>query len=273
LIATIALLVLSWIGNAGLPVAVINFSKDLKVEGGSLKDAKDGGAVSTESQKNVYEVTLLSKSASRQHEHEHEHEHGHEHEHEHEHSGAGTNESSTVVAQVTCASVMEAISSIEKGNDGSLVKMDLGDGKFWEPRMSAAFYHLHDDSFSIEQIFLDDQRDVSYDVMCEIPKEDCENAPGSLCDVVSSERSALTAPSTETSPRAFSIARIRRMAEGAIFIFIIPTRLLAVMSSLSRTTTAEGQNRGPSALHHSRDSCRAGRVRFQCELSHAALRD
>ena len=181
LIATVALLVLSWMGNAGLTVAVVNFSKDLKVEGGSLKDAKDGGAVSTESQKKVYEVTLLSKSASRQHEH------GHGHEHEHEHSG-GTNESSTVVAQVTCASVMEAISSIEKGNDGSLVKMDLGDGKFWEPRMSAAFYHLHDDSFSIEQIYLDDQRDVSYDVTCEIPKENCENhAPGSLCDVVSSE--------------------------------------------------------------------------------------
>ena len=181
LIATVALLVLSWMGNAGLTVAVVNFSKDLKVEGGSLKDAKDGGAISTESQKKVYEVTLLSKSASRQHEHKHAHEH------EHEHSG-GTNESSTVVAQVTCASVMEAISSIEKGNDGSLVKMDLGDGKFWEPRMSAAFYHLHDDSFSIEQIYLDDQRDVSYDVTCEIPMSACENhAPGSLCDVVSSE--------------------------------------------------------------------------------------
>ena len=83
---------------------------------------------------------------------------------------------------------MEAISSIEKGNDGSLVKMDLGDGKFWEPRMSAAFYHLHDDSFSIEQIYLDDQRDVSYDVTCEIPMSACEHhAPGSLCDVVSSE--------------------------------------------------------------------------------------
>ena len=45
------------------------------------------------------------------------------------------------------------------------------------------------------------------------------------------------------------------------------------MSSMPRTTTAEGQNRGPSALLHSRDSCRAGRVRFQRELSHAALRD
>ena len=84
---------------------------------------------------------------------------------------------------------MEAISSIEKGNDGSLVKMDLGDGKFWEPRMSAAFYHLHDDSFSIEQIYLDDQRDVSYDVTCEISKEDCENVPGTPCEAVAREDS------------------------------------------------------------------------------------
>ena len=82
--------------------------------------------------------------------------------------------------------VLLAISSIEKGNDGSLVKMNLGDGEFWEPRMSAASYHLHESSFGIEQIYLDDQRDKSYDVTCEISKADCENAPGSLCDAVSS---------------------------------------------------------------------------------------
>ena len=163
-----ALLFLSWLGNAGLMVAVVTLSKDLKVEGGSLKNNKNGGIISTVSQKKVYEVTLVSPSRRQLDE---------------QHSG-GTNESSTVVAQATCASVMGAISSIEKGNDGSLVKMNLGDGEFWEPRMSAASYHLHESSFGIEQIYLDDQRDVSYDVTCEISKADCENAPGSLCDAV-----------------------------------------------------------------------------------------
>ena len=125
------MLVLSWIGNAGLTVAVINFSKDLKVEGGSLKDAKDGSAISTESQKKVYEVTLLSNSSRRQL--------------SEEHSSTGTTYTSTVVAELTCSSVLEAISSIEKGNDGSLVKMAVRDGMFWEPRASAAYYQLHND--------------------------------------------------------------------------------------------------------------------------------
>ena len=52
--------------------------------------------------------------------------------------------------------------------------------------MSAASYHLHENSFGIEQIYLDDQRDVSYDVTCEISKADCESAPDSLCDAVMS---------------------------------------------------------------------------------------
>merc|ERR1711957_831793 len=90
----------------------------------------------------------------------------------------------TVVAQVTCASVLEAISSIEKGNDGSLVKTSVGDGKFWEPRMSAASYNLHETSFGIEQIYLDDQRDVSYDVTCDISMAVCESTPNSLCDAL-----------------------------------------------------------------------------------------
>ena len=166
-----ALLFLSWLGNAGLMVAVVTLSKDLKVEGGSLKNNKDGGAISTVSQKKVYEVTL--PPSRRQLDEQH---------------SDGTNESSTVVAQVPCASVLGAISSIEQGNDGSLVKLNLGRGEFWEPRMSAASYHLHESSFGIEQIYLDDQRDVSYDVTCEISKADCENAPDSRCDaVVSSE--------------------------------------------------------------------------------------
>ena len=36
-------------------------------------------------------------------------------------------------------------------------------------------------------IYLDDRHDVSYDVTCEVPKADCENAPGTLCDAVAWE--------------------------------------------------------------------------------------
>ena len=170
LIATIALLVLSWIGNAGLMVAVVNLSKDVKVEGDSALKTMEGNSISTVSQKNVYEVTLLSNSSRRQL--------------NEEHSFNGTTSSSSVVAEVTCSTVLEAILSIEMGNDGSLVKIDLGDGKFFEPRASAAYYQLHDDSFGIEQIYLDEQRDVSYDVTCEISKDDCENVPGTPCEAV-----------------------------------------------------------------------------------------
>ena len=53
--------------------------------------------------------------------------------------------------------------------------------------MSAASYHLHEGSFGIEQIYLDDQRDVSYDVNCELSKANCKIAPDSVCDAVSSE--------------------------------------------------------------------------------------
>merc|ERR1711957_286535 len=158
---------LSWLGNAGLTAAVVILSKDLKVEGGTLKNNKDGGAVSTVSQKKVYEVTLLSSRRQLD-----------------ERGSGAAHESSTVVAQVTCASVLEAISSIEKGNDGSLVKMSVGDGKFWEPRMSAASYNLHDNSFGLEQIYLDDQRNVWYDVTCEISMAVCKSTPNSLCDAV-----------------------------------------------------------------------------------------
>lgn len=109
-----ALLFLSWLGNAGLMVAVVTLSKDLKVEGGSLKNNKDGGAISTVSQKKVYEVTLLPLPSRRQL------------------GGQSTagDESSTVVekclvCKLTCALVMEAISSIEEGKDGSLAKINL----------------------------------------------------------------------------------------------------------------------------------------------------
>ena len=160
----LGLLSLSWFGNAGLTAAVVILSKDLKVEGGTLKNM-NGDPISTLGQKNVYEVTLVKVTTRRA-------------------LGGGTHENSTVVAQVTCANVLEAISSIEKGNDGSLVKMNLGDGEFWEPRMSTASYNLHENSFGIEQIYLDDLRDVSYDVTCEISQADCESTPNSLCNAV-----------------------------------------------------------------------------------------
>ena len=171
---TLVLLFLSWLSNTGLMVAVVLAKEQaLKVEDGSLKNM-DGGVVSTHGQKNVYEVTLVSSRRALNGIHEHEH------------SSAVANEHSSPVAQVSCANVLLAISSIENGDDESLVKMSVGDGEFWEPRMSAASYHLHENSFGIEQIYLDDQRDVSYDVTCEISKADCESTPDSLCDAVMS---------------------------------------------------------------------------------------
>ena len=166
-----ALLFLSWIGNACLTAAVIALSKDLKVEGSALKNT-NGVAISTLGQKKVYEVTLAKKVTHRAL------------------GEQGSNDThaqhSTVVAQVACGNVLDAITSIENGIDGSLVKIDLGSGRVWEPRASAATYVNLDNSFGIEQIYLDDQRDVSYDVTCEISKAECENAPDSLCDAVMS---------------------------------------------------------------------------------------
>ena len=167
---TLVLLFLSWLSNTGLMVAVVLAKEQaLKVEDGSLKNM-DGAAVSTHGQKNVYEITLVSSRRALG-----------------EQGSNGTHEQHALpVAQVACANVLLAISSIENGDDESLVKMSVGDGEFWEPRMSAASYHLHENSFGIEQIYLDDQRDVSYDVTCELSKADCKSAPDSVCDAVSS---------------------------------------------------------------------------------------
>ena len=132
----VTLLVISWIGNAGLMVAVVTLSKDLKVEGVSLK-TMNGGSVSTHGQKNVFEVTL-TVSGRRLDE-----------------QGSGNIQGhlqEEPVAQVVCKNVLLAISSIENGDDESLVKITMGDGIFWEPRMSAAAYHLHENSFGIEQL-------------------------------------------------------------------------------------------------------------------------
>jgi len=161
-----ALLFLSWIGNACLTAAVIALSKDLKVEGSALKNT-NGDAISTLGQKKVFEVTLVEVTRRAL-------------------ADKGTNGNKTAVAEVACANVLDAITSIEKGVEGSLVKIDLEAGRVWEPRASAAIYEFQDSSFGIEQIYLDDQRDVSYDVTCEISKADCESTPDSLCNAVMS---------------------------------------------------------------------------------------
>ena len=190
----VALLVLSWMGNAGLMVAVVTLSKDLKVEGVSLKTV-NGGSVSTHGQKNVFEVTL---TAGRRLE---------------EQSGGNIQEP---VAQVICENVLLAISSIENGDDESLVKITLGDGIFWEPRMSAASYHLHESSFGVDQVYLRDQPDgdVFYDANCEMSKEACETNPSTPCGVL---------PSAATAPRALSSFEdafdgdVRRRLTHAVF--------------------------------------------------------
>ena len=165
-----AFLFLTWIGSACLMVVIVALSKDLKVEGSALANT-NGDAISTLGQKKVYEVTLVKVTRRALGE---------------QGSGDTHAQHSSAVAQVRCANVLGAISSIEKGIDGSLVKIDLGSGKVWEPRASAATYEFQDSSFGIEQIYLDDQRDVSYDVTCEISKADCESTPDSLCDAVMS---------------------------------------------------------------------------------------
>ena len=114
---TLVLLFLSWLSNTGLMVAVVLAKEHLKVEDGSLKNM-DGGAVSTHGQKNVYEVTLVSSHRALG-------EQGGDGTHEHEHASAVADEHSSAVAQVSCANVLLAISSIENGDDESLVKMCL----------------------------------------------------------------------------------------------------------------------------------------------------
>ena len=73
----------------------------------------------------------------------------------------------------------------------------LGNGEFSTPSMSAAHYQVHEDSFGMEQIFLSDDRDVSYNVSCATSMAACETHPGLLCDVLPS------APTT-SSPEALS---------------------------------------------------------------------
>jgi len=90
MVAILALLVISWLGSAGLMVAVIQLSKDLKVENGALKNI-NGDPVSTHNQRNVYQVTLVTHAV---------------------HVGK-----SSIVAQVSCSNVLLAIASMKNGDD------------------------------------------------------------------------------------------------------------------------------------------------------------
>ena len=102
LCATLALLTLSWIGNSVLVMVIVNLSKELKVEGVSLK-TMNGGSVSTHGQKNVFEVTLTVSGRRRLADEQ------------------GSGNIQEPVAQVICKNVLLAISSIENGDDESLV--------------------------------------------------------------------------------------------------------------------------------------------------------
>jgi len=199
LCATLALLTLSWIGNSVLVMVIVNLSKELKVEGVSLK-TMNGGSVSTHGQKNVFDVTLTVSGRRLADE-------------------QGSGNIQEPVAQVTCKNVLRAVSSIENGDDESLVKITMGDGFFWEPRMSAASYHLHENSFGIDQLYLQDQPAVFYDVNCEMSKEACETHPGHPCDVLPSAATASSAralsfedafdgdPNLPSNPRRLHISK------------------------------------------------------------------
>ena len=102
------------------------------------------------------------------------------------------------VAKVPCVEVSDAIVSIQNGDaDQGLVMIPLGNGEFSTPSMSATHYQVHENSFGMEQIFLSDDRDVSYNVSCATSMAACETHPGLLCDVLPS-----AAPSS--SPEALS---------------------------------------------------------------------
>ena len=93
----------------------------------------------------------------------------------------------SVVAEVPCVEVLEVIASIKNGDDDQgLVMIPLGNGEFSAPAMSAAHYQVHEDSFGVEQIFLSDDRNISYNISCETSMATCETSPFLLCDVLPS---------------------------------------------------------------------------------------
>ena len=176
--------------NAGLTAAIVFLSKDVKVVSGVLVDpstneqlkvssadttvAPDGSlrdqkansvSVSTHTQKNVYAVKLVPSQRRL----------------DEQGSGSGNE---MMVAQVACKNVLAAIASIEHGDDTGLVRIDFGNGDIWLPALSAASYHMQNDSFGMEQIFLSGRSETLYDVVCETTRLACDTNPGDLCDVV-----------------------------------------------------------------------------------------
>ena len=175
LCAILALLTLSWIGNSVLVMVIVNLSKELKVEGVSLK-TMNGGSVSTHGQKNVFDVTL-TVSGRRLDE-------------------QGSGNIQEPVAQVTCNNVLLArVSSIENGDDESLVKITVGDGIFWEPRMSACSILPPSRELVRHRptLLAGPARRVLRCQLCEMSKEACETHPGHPCDVLLSAATASSA--------------------------------------------------------------------------------
>ena len=157
-----------WLAALFMSVALVSISANA-----GLTIAIVTKTVGTHTQKHVYAVSLTSARLD----------------------SAGE----SVVAKVPCVEVAEAIVSIQNGDaDQGLVMIPLGNGEFWTPSMSAAHYQVHEDSFGMEQIFLSDDPDGSYNVSCETSMAACETHPGLLCDVLPSEAfSSAEAPSFE----------------------------------------------------------------------------
>ena len=157
-----------WLAVFLMSVALVSISANA-----GLTTALVTKAFGTHTQEHVYAVALTSRLDS---------------------AGA------SVVAEVPCVKVLEAIASTKNGdNDQGLVMIPIGNGEFSTTAISAVHYHVHKESFGIEQITLSGDREVSYNVSCETSMAACETQhPGLLCDVVpsavtsSSRRALLT---------------------------------------------------------------------------------
>ena len=123
----------------------------------------------------------------------------------------------SVVAEVPCVEALEVIASIKNGDDDQgLVMIPLGNGSFSRPAMSAAHYQVHEDSFSVDQIFLSEDRDISYNISCETSMAACETNPFLLCDVLPS---AVTSSGRRALSTCGKNQRLkgRRLAVEALF--------------------------------------------------------
>ena len=141
-----------------------------------------------------------------------------------------------VVAQVPCAHVLLAITSIKNGDAESLARCFYCD-ESWGGRMSAhaASYHVHDTSFGIEHIYMDDKPDVSYNVTCELSKADCESAPDSVCDVVSDVVGTV-------APRIIAEPSAKAAATHGAGSLIVGTLGVALVAALAVVKSRFGAN-------------------------------